>query len=31
LSVAILLAYTLVAIGVAAGYFWYADISRRMG
>ena len=30
LSVAILLAYTIPAIAVAAGYFWFADISRKM-
>ena len=31
LSIAILLTYTIAAIAVAAGYFWYADVSRRMG
>ncbi len=30
LSVAILLAYTIPAIAVAAGYFWFSDISRKM-
>jgi len=30
LSVAILLAYTVPAIAVAAAYFWFADISRKM-
>jgi ABC-2 type transport system permease protein len=30
LSVAILLAYTIPAIAVAAAYFWFADISRKM-
>ncbi len=31
LSIGILLTYTIAAITVAAGYFWYADVSRRMG
>ncbi len=30
LSVAILLAYTIPAIAVAAAHFWFADISRKM-
>src|SRR5438552_2646085 len=30
LSVAILLVYTIPAIAVAAAYFWFADISRKM-
>jgi ABC-2 type transport system permease protein len=30
LSVAILLAYTIPAIAIAAAYFWFADISRKM-
>jgi ABC-2 type transport system permease protein len=30
LSVAILLAYAIPAIAIAAGYFWFADISRKM-
>src|SRR6266849_1920782 len=30
LSVAILLAYTVPAIAIAAAYFWFADISRKM-
>src|SRR6266581_79433 len=30
LSVTILLAYTIPAIAIAAAYFWFADISRKM-
>ena len=30
LSLAILLAYTIPAIAVAAAHFWFADISRKM-
>src|SRR5947209_2288496 len=30
LSVAILLAYSIPAIAIAAAYFWFADISRKM-
>ena len=30
LSIAILLAYTIPAVVIAAGYFWFADISRKM-
>ncbi len=30
LSMAILLAYTIPAIAIAAGYFWFSDISRKI-
>ena len=30
LSVAILLGYTVPAILIAAGYFWFSDISRKL-